>query len=67
MKWRGYDDSDNTWMKEEDLEHARDAVDDYEHQQRLERGEEAVAVMVVTADSSASFGALQIQDGRRGR
>ena len=65
VKWRGYDDSDNTWVKEEDLEHARDAVDDYEHQQRLERGEEAVAVMVVTADSSASFGALQIQDGRR--
>ena len=65
VKWRGYDDSDNTWMKEEDPEHARGAVDDYEHQQRLERGEEAVAVMVVTEDSSASFGALQNQDERR--
>ena len=67
VKWRGYDDNDNTWVKEEDLEHATDAVDDYEHQQRVDRGEEALATMVVTADSSASFGALQIQDGHRGR
>jgi hypothetical protein len=49
VKWKGFDDDDDTWVKEEDLEHAREAVDDYEHQQRLERGEEAVAVMVVTA------------------
>jgi hypothetical protein len=50
VKWKGFDDDDNTWVKEDDLENARNAVDDYEHQQRIERGEEAVAVMVVTAD-----------------
>jgi hypothetical protein len=50
VKWKGFDDADNSWVKETDLEHAREAVDDYEHEQRLERGEEAVAVMVITTD-----------------
>jgi len=48
VKWKGFDDDDNTWVKGDDLENAREAVEDYEHQQRMERGEEAVAVMVIT-------------------
>jgi hypothetical protein len=50
VKWKGFDDADNSWVKEANLEHAREAVDDYKHQQRLERGEEADAVMVITME-----------------
>jgi Chromo (CHRromatin Organisation MOdifier) domain len=47
VAWKGYDESQATWQTEDDLVLARDAVDDYEHQQRLARGEEALGLAVV--------------------
>jgi len=41
--------NDNTWVRTEDVENGGESVNDYEHHQRLRCGEEAIAVMVVTA------------------
>jgi hypothetical protein len=48
VKWKGWDEADATWKAEDELDQAREAVEDYEHQQRVERGEESVALMVIT-------------------
>jgi Chromo (CHRromatin Organisation MOdifier) domain len=48
VKWKGWDDDQASWKAEDELVHARELVEDYEHQQRVERGEESVALMVVT-------------------
>jgi len=54
VAWKGWDDSQATWQTEADLALASDAVEDYEHQQRLTRGEEAMGLLVIaTLDNDA--------------
>jgi hypothetical protein len=60
VAWKGYDESQATWQTEDDLALARDAVDDYEHQQRLARGEEAMGLAVILRPDD---GCLQHSDG----
>lgn len=49
VKWKGWDDDQASWKADDELDHARELVEDYEHQQRVERGEESVAVMIINA------------------
>jgi hypothetical protein len=49
VKWKGWEAASASWVAEDALDYAREAVEDYEHQQRVERGEESVAMMVVVS------------------
>ena len=34
VHWKGYEDSDNTWVNADDLPHAQEVIQDYEDRQR---------------------------------
>lgn len=42
VKWKGYGMEEASWESEESLIHAREAIDEYEYRQSIERGEEVV-------------------------
>jgi transposase InsO family protein len=43
-KWKGYGEEEASWKAEDELQHARDLVDDYELRQADARGEEVAAI-----------------------
>jgi hypothetical protein len=62
--WKGYDEETASWVAEEDMAHAQDAIEEYELRQqeaaREDRGEENLALrvnsmLVVAADGTVRW------------
>lgn len=61
VKWKGFDESEATWQREDDLDNAREAVDEYERRQQEERGEATLAVLYNVTVQTAKDGRVDCQ------
>ena len=53
-KWKGYGEEEASWKAEDELQHARDLVDDYELRQAEAGGEEVAAIQYSFASTGDS-------------